>query len=53
MSRAPIHLDGPHYPRRATRRAAYRFAVVVLVALAAVACIVAPPAIAVAIHHAG
>lgn len=53
MSRAPIQLDGPHYPRKATRRAAYRWAIVVLVALAATACIVAPPAIAAAIHYAG
>lgn len=50
MSRPPIQMDGPHRPRRAMRRAATRWAVVVVLALVAVLCIVAPPAIAAAIH---
>ncbi len=53
MSRPPIQIDGPHRPRRAMRRAASRWAVVVVLALVAVLCIVAPPAIAAAIHFGG
>ena len=47
-----IVLDAPPYPSRRSRlrRAVYRWVVVVLVALVAVCCIVAPPAIAAAIH---
>lgn len=53
MSRPPIQMEGPHRPRRAMRRAATRWAVVVLLALVAVLCIVAPPAVAAAIHFGG
>jgi len=53
MSRPPIEIDGPHRPRRAMRRAASRWAVVVVLALVAALCIVAPPAIAAAIHFGG
>ena len=47
-----IVLDGPQFPSRRSRlrRAVYRWLIAVIVALAAVCCIVAPPAIAAAIH---
>lgn len=47
-----IVLDAAPYPSRRSRlrRAVYRWLAVVLVALVAVCCIVAPPAIAAAIH---
>lgn len=50
MSAPRIELDGPYHPRRAVRRAALRWASVVLIALVAAACLVALPAIAAAIH---
>ena len=48
-----IVLDAPPYPSRRSRlrRAAYRWAAVVVMALAAVCCMVALPTIAAVIHY--